>query len=375
MEEATARTGLDDWGALGFAERLQLLLDSCADTGRLSAVGWRALHKNALRCLENRLRLQAYVTAHTEVADEPLPTPVVITGLPRTGTTLLHSLVALDPANRFLPFWQALRPVPPDPSNGLSEDSLVEEAETWLRRLYERAPEFRAVHASTAHTPEECDVLFQNAFASWHFEIAFRADAYSDWLGGATLFDEYAYYGLQLKALTHSQPGRRWVLKSPSHLGHLDALVRTLPDATVVHCHRTPLASIPSFVSLVVAVRTPYSAEVSPEEIGRQWLQRFSTAWERELAARDRHGDDRFVDISYRKLVADPIGSVGALYDRLGRRVSGDFHGRMQRWLADNPRHKHGVHHYALDQFGLTAQDVMAAFASYGERFAPALAE
>ncbi len=375
MEEATAHTGLGDWGDRGFADTLELLLASCSEAGQLTPVGWRALHKNVVRCLENRLHLQAYVGAHPEVTAQPLSAPVVITGLPRTGTTLLHSLLALDPANRFLPFWQALRPVPPDPSNGLSEAGLVEEAETWLRRLYERAPEFRAVHASTAQTPEECDVLFQNAFASWHFEIAFRADAYSEWLGRAALFDEYDYYALQLRAQTHSRPGSSWVLKSPSHLGHLDALVKSLPGATVVHCHRNPLASIPSFASLAVAVRTPYSAGVSPEEVGRQWLERFSTAMKRALEARDGQHGQRFVDVSYREMVADPVRSVHALYGRLGRRIDGDFGARMERWLADNPRHKHGVHHYDLDQFGLTPQAVNAAFASYRRRFAPAIDE
>lgn len=376
LEEACARTGLEDWGDLGFTRALELLVESCRATGALSDVGWRALRKNVLRCLENRLHLHAYVTAHPGVAAEPVRAPVVITGLPRAGTTLLHRLLALHPGNRVLRFWEALRPVPPDATNGLVEAELVAEAEVWLKRLYERAPGFRAVHESGAHTPEECDVLFQNAFASWHFEIAFPADAYSEWLHGAALHDEYADYRRQLQLLAaRAGSGLRWLLKSPSHLGHLDALLAVLPDVTVVHCHRDPGTSIPSFASLVAAVRGPYSRAVSPAEVGRQWLDRFSAAMGRAIEVRERHDGDRFVDVAYRSLVADPVTTVAALCERLGYAWDGAFAGLVRQWLAENPQHKHGAHRYDLAEFELTRADVGSAFSSYRERFSSFVAE
>lgn len=375
MEEASQQTGMTDWGDLAFTGPLQLLLRSCQETAELSSPGWRALGKNVLRCLQNRLYLQAYTEAHPEVLRQPIRAPVVVTGLPRTGTTLLHRLLALDPANRPLRFWEALRPVPPDVTNGFSEASLVQEAETWLQRLYERAPGFRAVHDSGAHTPEECDVLFQNAFASWHFEIAFPADEYSDWLQSAELSSEYSYYARQLQALMAAgDRNRRWVLKSPSHLGHLDALWAVLPDATVVHAHRDPLASVASFASLVVTVRTPYVDQASPTAIAQQWLTRFSAAMERALEVRDR-SSSRIVDVPYAALVRDPVATVGSIYDRLGQPFDEGAETRIARWLEDNPQHKHGPHRYDLEQFGLTPAQVSAAFEPYCERFAAAIAD
>ncbi len=374
MEQASARCGLDDWGDRAFTQNLERFVESCRQTGGLNEIGWRALRKNVLRCLENRLYLQAYLEAHPEVRSRAITAPVIITGLPRTGTTLLQSLLGLDRCNRILQFWEAQRPVPPDPTNGLSRESLIEEARTWIAKLYEASPDFRAVHSSAVYGPQECDVLFQNEFASWHFEVAFPAKGYSDWLTHASLFREYSYYSLQLRALSgKDDPEWRWVLKSPSHLGQVPALFGALPDATIIHCHRDPLEAIPSFASLVLHLRTPYSRSVSSEEIGRQALRRFSVAMDKALQARDEIEPHRFIDLPYRRLVREPLPVIREIYERLGLHFGSDFEARMTHWLASNPQHKHGVHRYSLEQFGMTADDVLGAFSPYCERFAAAI--
>ncbi|HEX2193069.1 MAG TPA: sulfotransferase, partial [Acidimicrobiales bacterium] len=309
-------------------------------------------------------------SAHAGETMPAIEAPLVITGLPRTGTTLLHNLLALDPEHRVLRLWEALHPVPPDPARGTSEDSLVAAAEVWLERLYALTPRFRAIHGATARGPEECDALLQNSFASQHFDDMFRAEAYSAWLNTSSLTEEYDYYALQLAVLTGpADRARRWVLKSPSHLGYLATVRSVLPGAVVVHCHRDPCRAVASYASLVLAVREPNSDATTPAEVGRHALRRCGLAMDRALHARDALGGDGFVDVAYADLVADPVAAVRELYQRVGRALDDGVAAAMGDWVAANPPGRHGTHRYSLEQFGLAAGDVLDRLAPYRKRF------
>lgn len=372
VEEAAARTGSGS-GDVPFTDTLALLTGSCQRSGGLSAAGWQVLRKAALRHLRNLLYVQSYVEANPDAADRRLDSPIVVTGLPRTGTTLLHNLVALDPAHRALRFWEALHPVPPG-AGGPSAESLLAQAKAWLETFYRMAPEFRSIHAATADGPEECDALLQNTFASQHFDDMFDAEDYSAWLATAPLADEYRHYALQLRVLSSPVPsGTTWALKSPSHLGHLDALLSALPGCTVVVCHRHPREAVASYASLILAVRRPYNEDVSPDVVGRQALERATTAMGRALEVRDSV-PSAFVDVSYQELADDPLGTARDLYEQLGRPLEIGAEKGMRQWVADNPRHRHGSHRYDLAQFGLTEDRVDAAFGPYLARFGPLVA-
>lgn len=370
--ESVARAAADiagrrDGQGVQFDTGLRLLLRSCADTGALTDVGRRVLRSMAVRRVVNQHRISDYTRRHPDVAEGSVRGCMVITGLPRTGTTLLHNLLALDEEARFVRLWEALQPAPGTEQQ--SEAELIEQASTWLQRFYELVPEFRAIHPLTPEGPEECDALLQNAFASQHLEDMFDAQAYSSWLTHADLRAEYDYYVLQLRILSHGEQPRPWVLKSPGHLGHLDALLAALPDAVVVYCHRNPCEAVSSHASLVCALRRHYSARVSAPQVARQSLQRLSAATSRALAVRDRVGPRRFIDVAFPALVRDPLRTVDAIYERLGRHPSDDSRRAMQRWSAANPRDKHGVHRYEQSDFGLTPQDVTTAFEPYLDRF------
>lgn len=374
MAEAAELVGHDDWGDLWFTEPLGLLIDSCRATGRTSPGGWGVLRSVALRHLRNRLYLRTYLHRRPDAAHRPLGSPLVITGLPRTGTTLLHNLLAQDPRHRFLRLWEALHPVPPEEDDDVDEASLVAKAERWVERLYSAAPGFRAVHPLTPRGPEECDRLLQNAFASQHFVDMFDAEAYSRWFFQSALTREYADYALQLRALTREGFGTRWLLKSPGHLGHLDSLFASLPGAIVLHCHRDPVEAVPSYASLIQTVRAPNSDEAPPREVGDQALDRCATALSRAREVRAAVDGRGFVDVSYPSLVADPLATVGAVYERLGLSFDASVEEGMRRWMADNPRTRHGVHRYDPEEFGLPAVRVGAAFADYRRRFDSLLA-
>jgi Sulfotransferase family len=197
----------------------------------------------------------------------------------------------------------------------------------------------------------------------------FRAESYSAWLNASPLAEEYAYYARQLAVLTRPEDaGRRWVLKSPSHLGYLTTLRSVLPGAVVVHCHRDPCEAVASYASLVLAVREPNSDDVSPAEVGRHALRRSAVAMDRALAARDAAGGEGFVDVAYADLVADPLAAVRDLYRRIGAALDDRTTEAMGTWMAENPRHRHGTHRYTLEQFGLTPADVLDRLAAYTKR-------
>ena len=368
VEEAAARAGPWD-GEVPFLDNLELLVESCRQTGALNATGRLVLHKAAVRHLRNVRHLRDHVDSHPEVTGRSLGPAVVVTGLPRTGTTLLHNLLAVDPAHRVLRFWEALHPVPPG-AGGPSVEVLHVQAERWLDGFYRLVPEFRAIHPATATGPEECDALLQNTFASQHFDDMFDAREYAAWLAGAPLTAEYAHYALQLRVL--SAPGAAWALKSPSHLGHLDALLGALPGCTVVVCHRHPRQAVASYASLMHTLRRAYSDTVSAATVGHQALDRASTAMRRALQVRDAARGTAFVDVSYRELVQDPVRAVGAVYRGLGRPLDAGLEERMRGWALAHPQHRHGPHRYDLATFGLTEEEVDAAFAPYMERFGDA---
>ena len=371
VSEAAARTG-QPVGGLPFLGTLERLVESCRRTAALNDTGTTVLHKAAVRHLRNLIALQSYVEAHPSSLVTPLRSAVVITGLPRTGTTLLHNLLAADPSRRVLRLWEALAPVPsldprvPPPSDADQRDR----AARWLEAFYGMVPEFRTIHAATPDGPEECDALLQNSFASQHFDDMFDARDYSAWLATAGLDHEYRHYAQQLRVLSASSPpGTIWALKSPSHLGHLDALRRALPGCTVVVCHRHPRQAVASYASLILALRRPYSAGADPAVVGRQALQRSVTAVARAQVVRDEARPGSFVDVSYPRLVADPVGTASSLYDQLGRPAAADVVERMGRWAGANPQHQHGLHRYDLSTFGLTEAEVDAAFAGYLDRY------
>lgn len=374
LEKASRVAGGRQWSDLGFRPALELLLGSCAATGELNERGRRVLDSIVVRHLVNRLLIEAEVEARPDVAARPVGPAVVVTGLPRTGTTLLHNLLATDPACRPLRMWEALHPVPPDGADGPSQAELVAQAARWLEKLYELVPGFRAIHAATPEGPEECDALLQNDFASQHFDDMFDAQAYSAWLASAPLRREYRSYARQLSLLRRPEDAAKpWVLKSPSHLGHLDALLEACPEATIVHCHRHPAEAVASYASLILCLRRAYSDDVSPATVGRQALQRCATAMTRAIAVRVEH-PERFVDVSYPELVRRPGATIAALYERLGWPRPEAVEVSVGAWLAAHPQHQHGVHRYTLADFSLGTAELDAAFGSYLEASASSLA-
>lgn len=367
-------TKLHDFGDESFREPLQILLDSLEEDARLNPMGRLLCRLNCTHLAANRLRVHHFLQTHPEVTSEEVRRPIFVVGLPRTGTTLLHNLLCQDPEGRPLLFWEALHPAP-DPSVASGKpDRRPLTAQRLVTLLnYWGAPQLKTVHPLQADGPEECTFLLFSTFITPAFFLYGNVRGYLDWLHGPgreRVISSYEQYRTYLQVLQWRQPPRHWVLKSPAHAFGLEALLQMFPDACVIQTHRDMKKVIPSACSLFAITQGLYSDAVDCRRLGQtvsQLLRR--QLLERTAAAREKH-PGRVFDVDYSALLADPLGVVRQIYRYFGREISETMERGMKHWLARNPAHKHGVHRYELEQFGLTPQAIDRDFRDYRERFA-----
>jgi hypothetical protein len=366
LAAARRRAKLDDLGDPRLPDRLALLVDSIEREADLHPLGRWMARENLVGILANRLRMTDDLRRHPEIDAVPLAPPIVIVGLQRTGTTVLHRLLASDPARRFLPAWEAVNPAPfgperdgPDPR--LRAAALAERVVRYL------APDFFAIHPIEALAPEEDCLLFNFDLRSTVFEATMRVPTYSRRLESEDPLPAYRAYARVLRYLQRQRPGGPWVLKTPQHMESLDALLAVFPEATVVQTHRDPERVLASFCSMMAHSRGVFSDRVDPRDVGRHWFRKARRMVARAAETRARFSE-RFIDVRYADLLADPIGEVRRVCAFAGTSLSAEAEARMRAWLAANPQHKHGRHRYRLEDFGLERAEVSAAFAEYRRR-------
>jgi len=369
MAAAQRRTGLSDWGDASFREAFRRLLEAYECTANLHLLGRLALRQECLRLLSNRLRMQEDLKRFPCIEQTPIRKPLVIVGLPRTGTTLLHQLLAQDPSARVPRLWELLQPSPPPCPEALAAAPRRKQAEQMIRRALAFAPHFQALHPLSATGPEECIFLFQHTFMSVVFEAYGEVPDYITWLLHQDLTPAYRYYQQQLQLLQWRWPGDHWVLKSPHHLFFLDVLLTVFPDACVVQTHRDPATALASLCSLMATTRSLYSHGVAAQRLGAPCLATWGIALDRMLRVRAATDPARFYDLYYEDLLADPIAAVYRIYAYFGYTATPGMEVDMQRWLAAHPQHRYGVHQYALSQFGLDRPMVERCYAAYLQRF------
>lgn len=367
LRAAARRNHLSDYGDLTFCDPLRRLLASAEAEAGLNTVGRWITRERLIGVLGNRLRARRLLERHPEVSDQVLAPPVVVTGLQRTGTTLLHRLLAADPNVRSLGAWEALNPAPFSPWSRGGPDRRRALARLSERALAYMAPDFFAVHPVEAAAPEEDCLLLDFSFLSPVAEATLRVPTYAAWLQRQPLRPAYDYMATLLALLQWQRPARRWVLKTPAHLEYLDVLLEVFPGAKVIHTHRDPVQTVPSFCSMIAHGRGVFSDRVDPREIGAQWLARQSRMVHRAMELRrDLPGVDRAVlDVSYQDLVADPEGTLRRIYDFTAEPWTAEVQAATRACLRANRQHRHGRHRYCLDDFGLNRAGVLRAFAPY----------
>jgi hypothetical protein len=369
LEAARRRTGLTRFGDPSFRRPLHVLLDSIEAEAGLHPVGRVMARQNLIRILANRLRIEDAVEGDPGILARAPRDPVLVTGLQRTGTTLLHRLVSTDPAFRFLASWEAVNPAPWPGSDGARRDPRIRAARHAQASVHYLAPDFFAIHPVEAEEPEEDVLLLEYSLMSTVPEATLRVPTYSRWMEEeADHVEAYRYLGRVLALLSGQGPGGRWILKSPHHLENLEAFLEVFPDARVVQTHRDPSVALASFCSMMAHARGIFTDDVDPVDVGRHWSRKQVRMVTRAMEARERLGDGRFLDVLYADLVRDPVAEVGRVYGFLGLDLAPGQAARMRAYVRDNPRHRHGRHRYALDHFGLEPAAVGHAFDAYVRR-------
>jgi len=366
IETAKRRCNLDDFGGGDFFEGLSRLLDSCHRESRLNLIGKIALRTDLIRILCSRLFMHRDRQLYPDVARQEIREPLFIVGLPRSGTTLLHTLLAADPEHRAPLTWEVMTPSPPTRDN---EKRRIQRATQSCNCLNWLAPTFRRVHAVGAELPQECVGLMTPTFMSDQFDTMYYVPSYRAWFFRQDLLPAYEYHRRFIQHLQFRQSARRWILKAPTHMFALPTLLSAYPDALFVQTHRAPLDAMASVSSLITILRRVFSDAVDPLVVCREAIQYWSETLDRFLHERDRLADYRICDVNYIEVCRDPIAAVRRIYEHFGWLLSAEAAQRMHLVLASLPQDQYGRHRYNLSQFGLDPGEEVEAFAAYCERF------
>ncbi|MGI9613587.1 MAG: sulfotransferase family protein [Acidimicrobiales bacterium] len=357
VARVTAQSGLADFGPGDVLEPLDELLRTFRDDPSVTTVGLIAWPQMLTRLLTSRLEIVEYVNAHPEVRDEKLVRPIIITGMPRTGTTLLYNLLAMVPGSRPLMGWESMDPMP-------GHRVAVRKAKyrAWVTLINKTIPQLKAIHHLQPDGPDEGLEMMDRTLHSFNFML--YGYSYTDWLLERTqreMCEAWSLWRLQLQMLQRSGPGGYWVLKAPTFMGLFPTIDSLLPNARYVMTHRDLHSAIPSAMSLVTVVgasmRYPGQQVELPHFVDR--MADMANQTRKQIEQRPN------VQVLYPELVDDPASMVRTILNEFGEAVPADLDGMVADYLASNPQHKHGKHDYRLERFGLDTDDLEPYAADY----------
>src|SRR5215475_1555996 len=366
IETAMRRCGLNDFGKGDFSEALSRLLDSCQDEAQLNLIGKIVLKTDVLETLCTRLQIEWDRQLYPEIAHQKIREPVFILGLPRSGTSALHRLLGADQEHRFPLMWEVRSPSPPTRHDEKSRIQRMNQSCNFFNWL---APTFRHVHSVGAEIPQECVSLMTPTFLSDQFDAMYYVPSYRSWFFRQDLRPAYQYHRRFLQHLQFRRAARRWVLKAPTHVFALPALLSVYPDALFVQTHRTPVDAMASVSSLMTILRSAFSDAVDPLIVCREAIDYWSETMDKFLRERDCLGANRICDIQYQEIRREPIRAVRRIYEFFGWSLSGEVEQNVRTLIANQTKRQSANHRYNLSQFGANAEDVLSAFATYCERF------
>ncbi len=371
VEAACSETGLDDFGARDFVPRLELLCRAMTDEGAFNAAGVLQQHTFILGLLKNRLLIEDVLRRHPEILRERIVAPIIICGLPRTGTTHLHNLMSADPGLRSLPYWESLEPVLPGreaPAAG-RPDPRLERTAAALSFIDLAMPYFKRMHEMTVgHAHEEIQLLAID-FSTMLFETTAPMPSWRDAYLARDQRPSYAYLRRVLQVLQWQRGGSRWVLKSPQHLEQFPALVEAFPDATFVVTHRDPVSVTASMATMVA-----YSARLSRDRLdvgawGSYWADRLERMLRSCAADRDVLPSEQSMDVHFDEFMSDDVSMVEHVYELAGQPLDERARSAMAAFTAEHPRGRHGTVSYDLAQLGLDPAERRRALRFYSDRF------
>jgi len=369
LDTARAITGLDDFGGEAFLAPLRLLVDDLEGHADLHLVGRLLVRTEILRCLVNRLRLTELRRRHPAIEQERIAAPVFVTGTGRSGTSILHEMLAQDPHHRAPLSWEMLYPCP---VSAAADDERRRRTMGHADMVFweQVTPEYRTMHENGGDVPQECIFITAHEFASDFWGGQYWVPRYSAWLAATDLIPAYTFHRSFLQLLQWQQPTAQWVLKAPSHIAALPALFAVYPDARVVITHRDPVKVLGSLGSLIGTLEWMRSDTVHPERM-RAVVYGFAMLLGHVTDLRDSGAlpTAQIVDVRYRDLMDAPWETMRRTYEQLGLPYTREAEERMRAYLAAKPKDRHGTHTYHLADIGIDVAEVRELYRSYQARY------
>ncbi len=368
---AAEQAGADDFGPGDYLPGLRVLLQSMDTDPHFSARGRRIAWGMVIGVLAARARAFASMSANPGFDETPVAAPIVITGIPRTGTTALHKLLAVDPQFQGLQTWLHDGPMPRPPRAEWEGHPQFQASVAQLEARYAAAPEKRAAHLMLAEEVDECCLIMRQSFVSNLWTVGWSAAKYDAWWQGQSELPAYQYYRRCLQLIGSNEPSKRWLLKNPGHIANLDQLFAVFPDAKVIQTHRDPAKAVPSLCALLMPTHR-IMEEGRYEERAHNMLAREVAKWAKAVkdaeTVKTAH-PGQVLDVSHSDFHRDPAGTIGQIYAFIGAEMTADVEGAMALRIVEKPELSHGVHRYDIADFGMTADEVRERFGDYVSRY------
>jgi hypothetical protein len=367
-EEARAAVGWDDFGDPSYLDGLRVLLRAWDGEARFNDYGRAAARHTVVSLLSRRLRAERIWRERPEVLDAAIPRPLVICGLVRTGSTALHYLLGRDPDLQVLEYWLAEAPQPRPPRSEWAAHPDFRASAAEIEAMYAADPALRAIHFMLADGPEECRHLLAQHFTDDGFEVNTTVPSYSAWYEKADMRPSYRRHRRLIQLIGSTDPARRWLLKYPVHVRHLDAFLAVYPDACIIQTHRDPARVLFSYASLIAGFRSLHEEGVDAGAETRRQMELWARGLEKGIAAREGRDPRQFYDLHFRDFRSDPIAAVKRIYAHFDQALSPAGEEALRRWQKSNPQHKHGRHDYT-DEIGVSREQIWERFGAYMDRF------
>jgi hypothetical protein len=365
LEAAVAAVGCDDFGPKLFMEGFERHLAAIDEAGRVTLNGRRMTEAQIGLALRALLHAQKGFKQHPEVLKRPIGRPLIINGIPRSGTTALHRLISIDPQFQGTEHWITRAPMPRPPRETWASIPAYHEAKAGLDATVAAAPELRTEHMHEVDAVEESLFLLAATFVSNHYPEQWYVPSYDAWYRNADERPSYLWLADVHRLIGANDPDRRWLIKNPTDTYSIEAVLAAFPDAMIVQTHRDPVQAIPSVANLLVGVRKMYEEEnCDPHALIQRDAEFWNLAMER-MESGKRRDPKRYIDIDFNDFILNQMSAIHRIYEHFDIDLSPDVESRMQEWLAANPRRPGAVQRHKAEDFGMSSGELGEIFTQY----------
>ena len=370
LDQAKSETGLSDLGEPLFFEGLNKLIDSINNEASLNEIGIQAQPIRIQGLLSNRLRFEEDLKKFPEILDQEIIAPIVIVGLPRTGSTMTHRLLASDPNHTAMLWWEGRYPALLTGEKRGDIEARMELGKAEVDAVVAASPEALDIHPWDYKGADEEILLLEHNFLSTVPESFMALPSYSEWIEEQDHTLAYEDLKKFIQYLQWQNPGRekkRWVLKSPHHLGFIDKMISVFPDAKIIQTHRDPIKTVPSFCSMCANLFEPLTTNFDKVFIGKHWSNKLTRALNHCMNISEQHPDN-FLDLEFLNMIKDPIDEMKKIYEFIGESFGEKTEVAMEAWREEN-KHEMGAHKYSLEEYDLTESQINNNFAKYQQKY------